>query len=82
MLQSYTSNSHLGFRVSLCKIAAAMKGVMYEPELFPALRIREYNPAAVNVFTTGKVIVCGLRDPELMCVILSKLRVQCKPYEY
>src|SRR5271154_4090964 len=75
-LQSYTSNSHLGFRVSLCKIAAAMKGVMYEPELFPALRIREYNPVSVNVFTTGKVIACGLRDPEQICDILSKLVVQ------
>ena len=81
-LQSYTSNSHLGFRVSLYKIAAAVEGAVYEPELFPALRIREYNPVSVNVFTTGKVIVCGLRNAEQMCDILSKLRVQCKPYEY
>src|SRR5271154_6972869 len=82
MLQSYTSNSHLGFRVSLYKIAADVKDAVYEPELFPAVRIGEYNPVSVNVFTTGKVIVCGLRDAEQMCDILSKLRVQCKPYEY
>ena len=65
-LQPYTSNSHLGFKVNLEKMVAASNIVVYEPELFPALRIRKYNPASVNVFTTGKVIVCGLRDADLM----------------
>ena len=81
-IQSYTSKSYMGFRVSLGKMAAALEGVMYEPELFPALRIKGYNPLSVNVFTTGKVIVCGLRDADEMYDILSELRVQCKPYEY
>ena len=47
-------------------MAATIDAFVYEPELFPALRIREYNPASVNVFTTGKVIVCGLRDADQM----------------
>jgi len=81
-LQSYTSTSHLGFRVSLEKMAATTDAFIYEPELFPALRIREYNPASVNVFTTGKVIVCGLRDADQMSDILIKLRVLCKPFQY
>jgi len=81
-LQSYTSTSHLGFRVSLEKMAATSDAFRYEPELFPALRIREYNPASVNVFTTGKVIVCGLRDAEQMSDIIIKLRVLCEKFQY
>ena len=81
-LQSYTATSHLGFTVNLEKLAASMVTAIYEPELFPALRIREYNPASVNVFTTGKVIVCGLRDANKMNDIISELRALCKPFQY
>ena len=35
---------------------------MFEPELFPALRILTYNPICVNVFATGKVVLLGLRS--------------------
>jgi TATA-box binding protein (TBP) (component of TFIID and TFIIIB) len=80
-LQSYTSNSHLGFKVNLEKMAATSNIIVYEPELFPALRIRKYNPASVNVFTTGKVIVCGLRDAELMSDIINDVRVLCEPFK-
>jgi len=80
-LQSYTSNSHLGFKVNLEKMAATSNIVVYEPELFPALRIRKYNPASVNVFTTGKVIVCGLRDAGLMSDIMNDVRVLCEPFK-
>jgi TATA-box binding protein (TBP) (component of TFIID and TFIIIB) len=81
-LQSYTATCDLGFKVLIEKMAATSNTFSYEPELFPALRIREFNPASVHVFTTGKVIVCGLRDAEQMSVILQKLRVLCKPFEY
>ena len=81
-LQSYTLKLHLGFRVSLGKMAAALEGVVYEPELFPALRIREFNPASINVFTTGKIIICGIRDVDEAHDILNKLIVKCKPFQY
>ena len=35
---------------------------MFEPELFPALRILTYNHICVNVFATGKVVLFGLRS--------------------
>jgi TATA-box binding protein (TBP) (component of TFIID and TFIIIB) len=81
-LQSYTATSNLGFKVILENMAASSNTFSYEPELFPALRIREFNPASVNVFTTGKVIICGLRDADQMSGIIDKLRVICKPFEY
>ena len=82
-LQSYTATCHLGFKVLLKNMAAASSNTfLYEPELFPALRIRDFNPASVNVFTTGKVIICGLRNAEQMSVIIDKLQTLCKPFEY
>lgn len=35
---------------------------MYEPEIFPALRISHYNPLCVNVFGSGKCVVLGIRS--------------------
>lgn len=34
---------------------------MYEPELFPALRLATFNPLCVNVFASGKVMILGIR---------------------
>lgn len=33
----------------------------YEPELFPALRMTEFNPMCVNVFSSGKIVIMGLK---------------------
>ena len=35
--------------------------VVYEPELFPALRLNHFRPHCVNVFASGKVVVTGLK---------------------
>ena len=66
--------------MNLAKVAEIVPCV-YEPELLPALRLREYKPISVNIFNTGKVIVCGLRDPEEMYIILLHLRRLCEPYK-
>jgi TATA-box binding protein (TBP) (component of TFIID and TFIIIB) len=34
---------------------------MFEPELFCALRYTKYNPLCVNVFSSGKVVILGLK---------------------
>lgn len=79
-LQSYMLRAHLGFPVNLAKLAPNVDCV-YEPELFPALRLKAYKPMSVNIFCTGKVVVCGIRDPEQMYLILLCLRLMCEPYE-
>ena len=79
-LQSYTLRAHLGFQVNLEKMAKVMPCV-YEPELFPALRLKEYKPISVNIFTTGKVTVCGLRYPEKMYMILLHLQWLGEPFK-
>jgi len=79
-LQSYTLKCEIGFRVNLEKMSLCVPCV-YEPEFFPALRLKEYKPVSVNIFTTGKVMVCGLRDPEEMYIILLHLRWLCGPFQ-
>ena len=35
---------------------------MYEPEIFPALRLAQFNPLCVNVFASGKCVILGIRQ--------------------
>ena len=34
---------------------------LYEPELFPALRLSMFDPLCVNVFASGKCIILGIK---------------------
>ena len=34
---------------------------MFEPELFPALRLYTFNPLCVNVFASGKSVILGVK---------------------
>jgi TATA-box binding protein (TBP) (component of TFIID and TFIIIB) len=81
-LQSYTSSCNIGFAVNLIKLAnsSASLDYIYEPELFPALRICIFKPLCVNVFATGNIIICGLREPEQAYDIRDKVCFICKPF--
>jgi TATA-box binding protein (TBP) (component of TFIID and TFIIIB) len=45
----------------------------YETELFPAVLIRTYKPISVNVFSSGKIIMCGVRDIQQVHDIIHEL---------
>ena len=47
----------------------------YEPEIFPAVLIRKYKPLSVNVFSTGKIMICGVRDMDQVHNIMKELCV-------
>ena len=47
----------------------------YEPEIFPAVLIRKFKPLSVNVFSTGKIIICGVKDIEQVHYIMKDLCV-------
>ena len=79
-LQSYTMKYELGYRVSLEKMSADIDCV-YEPELFPALRLKEHKPISVNLFTTGKVMVCGIKEPDRIYDIIMHIRWLCEFYK-
>ena len=65
-LQSATAVMQLGYQVHLLTLAKCLplKYFMYEPELFPALRLTLFNPLCVNVFSSGKVTILGLRSDD------------------
>jgi TATA-box binding protein (TBP) (component of TFIID and TFIIIB) len=75
--QSYTSTTKLGYSVNLFKLAMCEK-TFYEPELFAAVRMTKYNPASINVFSTGSVVACGLKEPEDFYVILKEIDILYK----
>ena len=60
-LQSMTVVVNLKQVINLYTLARSVK-CMYEPELFPALRLTKYNPTCVNIFASGKVVILGLKS--------------------
>jgi TATA-box binding protein (TBP) (component of TFIID and TFIIIB) len=60
-IQSITATTHLGKSINLYALCHATRCI-FEPELFPAARVIEFNPLCVNVFSTGKIVVLGLKD--------------------
>ena len=45
--------------------------MIYEPELFPAARLVEYNPLCVNLFASGKVVITGLKSLDFQNEIMT-----------
>ena len=60
-IQSITVTSQLDHSINLNKLAMATECCTYEPELFPALRLTSYRPLCVNVFSSGKIVILGIR---------------------
>ena len=75
--QSYTSRAKLGYDVNLRKLAQCEK-TLFEPELFSAVRMCKFKPLSVNVFSTGSIVVCGLKEPEDMYAIINEIDALCK----
>ena len=62
-MMSLTCSMSIGKPINLIQLAHRLgnKKCIYEVELFPALRLIEFNPACVNVFPSGKIICLGVR---------------------
>ena len=63
-LQSATIVGHYGESIHLRELATELtsRRCTYEPELFPAARLLDFNPLCVNVFSTGKIVILGVKD--------------------
>ena len=63
-IQSMSLVINLQRYINLYKLARNLPrgSSMYEPELFPALRLCQFNPLCVNVFNSGKVVVLGVKE--------------------
>jgi len=79
-IQSITVTYNVGFQINILALACQMppRERMYEPELFPALRMNKFNPVCVNVFSSGKIVILGLKDlayQNILNAIDQELRV-------
>ena len=59
-MQSVTVCMNLKQNINLIDLAQKVP-CSYEPELFPALRLTEFNPLCVNVFHTRKIVILGIK---------------------
>ena len=75
--QSYTSRTKLSRKINLSKLCEC-DDTFYEPELFAAVRMIKYNPVSVNVFSTGAIVACGLKEPEDFYPIINDIDALCK----
>ena len=75
-LQSMTVVDHLNCDINLIRVARTLtcKRCIFEPELFPALRLLDYNPICVNVFATGKIVLLGVKDFNDCKRLLSRIK--------
>jgi len=71
-LQSLTITSNVGQTVNLYKISMKLgMQVSYEPELFPALRLLKFNPLCVNLFSSGKIVILGIKSLKYDYILLE-----------
>lgn len=65
-LMSATATVKVEGKINLIKLAKfcydTQTKFFYEAELFPALRLKTFNPLCVNVFGTGKCVILGIRN--------------------
>src|SRR5437773_12450268 len=63
LFQTMTATCQFPTNINLNKFDSTQPFVMrYNPELFPAVQVLNYKHISVNVFASGKVTICGLKD--------------------
>ena len=73
--QSMTVRVVYNQMINLPKFARECKSLplQHEAELFPAVLIKKYKPISVNVFSSGKIIMCGVKDIQQVEDIMQDL---------
>jgi TATA-box binding protein (TBP) (component of TFIID and TFIIIB) len=71
-IQSITVTCDYGQPINLKDLAENAPS-MYEPELFFAVRLTDFNPLCVNVFHTGQIVITGLKDLDFSDFVTSVL---------
>jgi len=61
ILQTMTASYNFKRKINLNKLADE-PNTHYTAEFFPAVHITKFKPVHVNVFSTGRVTVCGIKD--------------------
>lgn len=70
-----TATLNLPIPLEQLSIALGLENVEYEPEQFPAILYRPED-AAVLIFSSGKIVITGLRNPKQAVPIVEELDTQ------
>ena len=74
-IQSITVVGKINETINLYKLSLKLQNrCMFEPELFPALRMLDYNPYCVNVFSTGKIMIIGIKKLDYEKIVIRILK--------
>ena len=63
-LKNLVVSAQLSKTIPLHRLKQSSSTLYYEPELFPAILIRQYHPVHIALFHTGRCIITGLRSVE------------------
>ena len=78
-IQTMTATFQFPTPINLHKLTDCCNS-LYNPELFPAVLIQTYKPISVNVFSSGKVTICGLKDIDVGTKIEEDLLMCCNDF--
>ena len=67
-IQSISLYTDYGREINLYQLSKKAKS-LYEPELFPALRLLAFKPLCVNIFNSGKITILGIRTLNFQKII-------------
>ena len=70
-IQSVTATYDYGSLINLQILSLRAPHVMFEPELFPAARLQQFNPLCVNVFASRKIVITGLKTLHIEKIFLK-----------
>jgi TATA-box binding protein (TBP) (component of TFIID and TFIIIB) len=72
-LQTITVAHDFGRKINLQKLAL-VEGTILTAENFPAINlIKNFKPVHVNIFSTGKVTIIGIKDEDEIPIVISYL---------
>jgi transcription initiation factor TFIID TATA-box-binding protein len=78
-IENVVASASVDAEIDLDKVAATLQNAEYEPEQFPGLVLRLEDPkAAILVFSSGKMVCTGAKDPETIKVAIEKTMKQVR----
>jgi transcription initiation factor TFIID TATA-box-binding protein len=80
-IENLVLNCDFHQRIDLDLASISIDQVMYDPEIFPGLILREYNPKITFlIFSTGKSVITGSKNLEFVKKKIQQIRKKLKPY--
>src|SRR6266566_2723795 len=66
--QTMTATYTIGKRLSLTKMAEE-PFTNFTAECFPAIHLYKFKPIHINIFSTGRVICCGIKNLDIILIL-------------